>query len=43
MWLFALTSFDTYMADQRVPLGIAFELFGCVDIAWALGCTVEST
>ncbi len=26
--------FDTYMADQRVPLGMAFMLFGCVDIAF---------
>jgi hypothetical protein len=26
--------FDTYMADQRVPLGIAFMLFGCVDLAF---------
>jgi hypothetical protein len=24
--------FDTYMADQRVPLGIAFMLFGCIDL-----------
>ena len=24
--------FDTYMADQRVPLGVAFMLFACVDL-----------
>ncbi len=26
--------FDTYMADQRVPLGVAFMLFACLDIAF---------
>jgi hypothetical protein len=26
--------FDTYMADQRVPLGLVLMLFGCVDIAF---------
>jgi hypothetical protein len=26
--------FDTYMADQRVPLGVVLMLFGCVDVAF---------